>query len=74
MGGLRNPQFVQQPAEPIAAPDLWLDYFLVQTKDLPLSVASRRFLQLLQDELWLISSRWNEQQAPARMRKRAARG
>lgn len=42
-------------AEPIAAPDLWLDYFLVQTKDLPLSVANRRFLALLSGELRRLS-------------------
>ena len=41
--------------EAISAPELWLDYFLVQTKDLPLSVASRRFLDLLDAELRMIA-------------------
>jgi DNA-binding transcriptional LysR family regulator len=50
-------------ALPIAEPELWLDYFVVQTKDLPVSVASRRFLNLLGDELRGIASRWP---APAR--------
>lgn len=44
-------------AERIAAPELWLDYFLVQTKDLPLSVANQRFLALLAGELALIAAR-----------------
>jgi len=41
--------------EAITAPELWLDYFLVQTKDLPLSVACRRFLDLLDAELRTIA-------------------
>jgi LysR family transcriptional regulator, nitrogen assimilation regulatory protein len=38
-------------AEAVGAPELWLEYFLVQTKDVPISVASRRFLDLLDAEL-----------------------
>ena len=53
-------------AEAIAGPELWLDYFLVQTKDLPLSVASRRFLQLFEDELRLIAARWPVRSTPRR--------
>ena len=55
-------------AERIAAPELWLDYFLVQTKDLPLSVASRRFLQFLQEELAAIAAPGRK---PAHARKPA---
>ena len=46
-------------ASPITEPDLWLDYFVVQTKDLPISVASRRFLNLLGEELREITARWD---------------
>lgn len=44
-------------AEPITGPELWLDYYLVQTKDRPLSTASRHFLQELEEELRLIGTR-----------------
>ena len=44
-------------SEPFAGPQLWLDYFLVQTKDRPLSAASRHFLQDLEDELRRIGAR-----------------
>ncbi len=44
-------------AERITGPELWLDYFLVQTKDLPLSVANQRFLALLASELNVIAGR-----------------
>lgn len=50
-------------AEPIAAPELWLDYFLVQTKELPLSVASRRFLDLMAKELRVIADNWGGRSA-----------
>lgn len=46
-------------AVPISGPDLWLDYYVVQTKDRPVSVASRRFLSLLGEELRRIAARWN---------------
>jgi LysR family transcriptional regulator, nitrogen assimilation regulatory protein len=45
-------------AAPISDPDLRLDFLLVQTKDQPLSVASRHFLQLLKKALTQISRPW----------------
>ena len=45
-------------AAPISDPDLRLDFLLVQTKDQPLSVASRHFLQLLKKALTQISHPW----------------
>ena len=60
-------------AEAIVGPELWLDYFLVQTKDLPLSVASRRFLQLFEDELRLIAAGWPDRSAPKRAARASAR-
>lgn len=41
----------QLTAEPIVDPELWLEYFLVQAKDRPLSVPARNFLELLKDVL-----------------------
>lgn len=46
-------------ASPISEPDLWLDYFVVQTKDAPTSVASRRFLNLLGQELRQLTAGWD---------------
>jgi DNA-binding transcriptional LysR family regulator len=60
-------------ASPIVEPDLWLDYFVVQTKDRPVSVASRRFLNLMGEELRRIAARWDARQGsrktPATERK-----
>jgi LysR family nitrogen assimilation transcriptional regulator len=38
-------------AEPIYGPELWLDFYLIRTKDLPLSRACRDFLHYLQETL-----------------------
>ena len=45
-------------AAPLSDPDLRLDFLLVQTKDRPLSVASRHFLQSLKKALTRISRPW----------------
>jgi DNA-binding transcriptional LysR family regulator len=45
-------------AAPISDPELRLDFLLVQTKDQPLSVASRHFLQSLKKALSEISCLW----------------
>jgi LysR family nitrogen assimilation transcriptional regulator len=45
-------------AEPISEPEPWLDYFLVQKKDLPLSLASRHFLDMLKAAIERISADW----------------
>ncbi len=58
-------------AEPITDPDLWLDYYVVQTKDHPVSVASRRFLNLLGDELRGIAARWEARGSATPLRRRA---
>jgi DNA-binding transcriptional LysR family regulator len=58
-------------ASPIVDPDLWLDYFVVQTKDLPVSVASQRFLNLLGDELRRITARWGAREHTASPRRPA---
>ena len=38
-------------AEPIYGPELWLDFYLIRTKDLPLSRACRDFLHYLKETL-----------------------
>lgn len=38
-------------AEPICAPELWLDFYLVRTKDVPLSAACREFLNSMKEAL-----------------------
>lgn len=38
-------------AEPIYEPELWLDFYLIRTKDLPLSRACRDFLHYLEETL-----------------------
>jgi LysR family nitrogen assimilation transcriptional regulator len=38
-------------AEPIYGPELWLDFYLIRTKDVPLSGACRDFLQWLRETL-----------------------
>lgn len=48
----------QLAAEPISEPEPWLDYFLVQKKDLPLSLASRHFLDMLKAAIERISTDW----------------
>lgn len=62
----------QLVAEPIVAPELWLDYFLVQTKELPISVASRRFLDLMAKELRLIARSWTQGKSTKPLRARSA--
>ena len=58
-------------AAPISEPELRLDFLLVQTKDQPLSVASRHFLQSLKRALTRISRPWPdavEQRRPSARR------
>jgi DNA-binding transcriptional LysR family regulator len=38
-------------AEPIYGPELWLDFYLIRTKDMLLSVACREFLEWLKETL-----------------------
>jgi LysR family nitrogen assimilation transcriptional regulator len=38
-------------AEPLRDPELWLDFYLVRTKDMVLSVACRDFLAMLKEQL-----------------------
>ena len=59
-------------ATPITEPDLWLDYYAVQTKDHPVSVASRRFLNLLDEELRGITARWGTRAGAGRPSAKAA--
>jgi LysR family transcriptional regulator, nitrogen assimilation regulatory protein len=43
-------------AEPLCDPELWLDFYLVRTKDMVLSVACRDFLEMLKEQLQLHAS------------------
>jgi DNA-binding transcriptional LysR family regulator len=38
-------------AAPICRPELWLDFYLIRTKDVPLSMACREFLNWLKGTL-----------------------
>jgi LysR family nitrogen assimilation transcriptional regulator len=42
-------------ADPIYGPELWLDFYLIRTKDQPLSRACRDFLQRLKETLVLVA-------------------
>lgn len=53
-------------AEPISEPEPWLDYFLVQRKDVALSVASRHFLDMLKAAIERISADWRSAGASRR--------
>lgn len=57
-------------AAPISDPELRLDFLLVQTKDQPLSVASRHFLQSLKKALTQISRLWPDAVDQRRRAKR----
>jgi hypothetical protein len=46
-------------AEPIYVPELWLDFYLVRTKDAMLSVACRDFLGRLKEMLGNIAGMQN---------------
>src|ERR1700731_2357290 len=46
-------------AEALCEPELWLDFYLVRTKDMVLSVACQEFLDLLKQKLEQLASSWN---------------
>jgi len=45
-------------AEVLTEPELWLDFYLVRTKDMVLSVACQEFLRLLKTKLEDLASSW----------------
>jgi LysR family transcriptional regulator, nitrogen assimilation regulatory protein len=45
-------------AEVLCDPPLWLDFYLVRTKDMVLSVACQDFLHMLKDQLQHLASGW----------------
>jgi DNA-binding transcriptional LysR family regulator len=46
-------------AETLHEPELWLDFYLVRTKDMVLSVACQDFLSLLKSKLEQLAVSWN---------------
>jgi DNA-binding transcriptional LysR family regulator len=46
-------------AEALCEPELWLDFYLVRTKDMVLSVACQEFLDLLKQKLEQLAGSWN---------------
>jgi DNA-binding transcriptional LysR family regulator len=46
-------------AEALDEPELWLDFYLVRTKDMVLSVACQEFLNLLKEKLDELADSWN---------------
>ena len=48
-------------AEVLCDPELWLDFYLVQTKDMVLSVACQDFLHVLKDKLQHLAGSWGPQ-------------
>lgn len=46
-------------AEALCEPELWLDFYLVRTKDMVLSVACQEFLGVLKQKLEQLASSWN---------------
>ncbi|HVB98152.1 MAG TPA: LysR family transcriptional regulator [Candidatus Dormibacteraeota bacterium] len=54
-------------AEPIYGPELWIDFYLIRTKDTLLSVACRDFLHRMQEILEWLSNVQNPIPAPERL-------
>ena len=50
--------------EPIAEPELWIDFYLIRTKDALLSVACRDFLKSMKQTLNLLSNAYSAHRAP----------
>ncbi|HWO27611.1 MAG TPA: hypothetical protein VNO32_02315, partial [Candidatus Acidoferrum sp.] len=46
-------------ADALCDPELWIDFYLVRTKDMVLSVACQQFLDLLKQKLKQLSGGWN---------------
>jgi LysR family nitrogen assimilation transcriptional regulator len=46
-------------ADALCDPELWIDFYLVRTKDMVLSVACQEFLDLLKQKLKQLSGSWN---------------
>jgi len=51
-------------AEPIYGPDLWIDFYLIRTKDALLSAACREFLDRMKETLGWLGNMLNALPAP----------